>query len=90
MPLASTEADWTMSGAGAILQLPNHAQTPFPSLLSETGGCAWLREEDLGLPACLPSGAALCPLRGAAMRLPGLAVRSPWAPGSWEAEVGEN
>lgn len=88
MPLASTEADWTMSGA--ILQLPNHAQTPFPSLLSETGGCAWLREEDLGLPACLPSGAALCPLRGAAMRLPGLAVRSPWAPGSWEAEVGEN
>lgn len=52
--------------------------------------CRWFLEEDLGLGACLPSGEALCPLHGGAMKLPSLALGSPWAPGSWDAEVGEN
>lgn len=78
-----------MSGPRDIPQLPNHAHTTFLFPLKKDG-CHWLLEEDLGLPACVPSGEALCPLNGEAMRLPSLALRSPWAPGSWEAEVGEN
>lgn len=38
----------------------------------------------------LPSGKALYTLHGAAMTFPSLALGSPWAADSWEAEVGEN
>lgn len=77
-------------GARDVLQLLIHPPYGLAFFPLKKDCCHWLLEEDLGLGACLPSGKALCPLNGGAMKLPSLALGSPWAPGSWEAEVGEN
>lgn len=90
MPLDSSEADGMWLESGDILQLLSHPTPLAFSPLRKVDGCGWLLEEDLSLGVCLPGGEALHPLHGGAMKFPSLALGSPWAPGSWEAEVGEN
>lgn len=91
--LSTDSLSWglfNMSGA----RQPFGLLTP-PTLLSpdqdhDEDCCHGLLEESSAFLPHLPSGEALYDLHGAAMMFPSLALRSPWAAGSREAEVGEN